>query len=224
IALALMFDPAIQFGQYVGDPLPNLASDIVTQRCDSCATPNHDIGERATPAARMQPRPGITEKRPLVSRVAQYLQEKRGDTILLFALPTLEHGDAFAKQRIAPIRIDIGPLNKGLGADIFHRRATSEAPLKQSPIPRPELRKQEFVESDEGMCFEERLQDITKIVGREIDGLQPGPNPRADLAHRRRTIRSGAADPNDGMQPEIARRLLFPEVGAQQQLTADGNQ
>ena len=146
--------------------------------------------------------------------MAQYFQEKRGDTVLLFALLPLEHGDAFAKQRIAPIRIDIRPLNKGLGADIFHRRARPEAPLKQSPIPWPELRKQEFVESDEGMRFEERLQDITKIVGREMDGLQPGPDPRADLAQRRRTIRSGAADPNDGMQPEIAKRLLLPEVGA----------
>src|SRR5690606_15711772 len=219
-----MFDPAFQFGQHVGNPLPNLASDIVTQRCDSCATPNQDIGERATPAARMQPRPDITEKRPLVWRVAQYFPEKRGETILLFALPPLEHGDAFAKQRIAPIRIDIRPLNQRLSADILHRRARPEVPLQQSPIPRPELRKQEFVESDEGMRFKERFQYITKIVGREIDGLQPGPNPRADLAQRRSTIRSGAADPNDGMQPEIAKRLLFPEVGAQQQLTADGNQ
>src|SRR5690606_30547810 len=215
IALALMFDPAIQFGQYVGDPLPNLASDIVTQRCDSCATPNHDIGERATPAARMQPRPDITEKRPLVSRVAQYFQEKRGDTILLFALLPLEHGDAFAKQRIAPIRIDIRPLNKGLGADIFYRCARPEVPLKQPPISRPEFGEQEFVECDQGMGLEERLQDITKIVGREIDGLQSGPDASADFPQCRLSIGSGAADPNNGMQPKIAQRLLLSEVSAQ---------
>ena len=55
IALALMFDPAFEFGQHVRDPLPNFTSQIVTQRCDSRATPNQDIGERAAPAARIQP-------------------------------------------------------------------------------------------------------------------------------------------------------------------------
>lgn len=44
IALALMFDPAFEFGQYFGDPLPDLASNVVTQRRNSHATPNQDMG------------------------------------------------------------------------------------------------------------------------------------------------------------------------------------
>lgn len=40
IALALMFDPAFEFGQRISDPLPNFASNIFTQRCDSRATLN----------------------------------------------------------------------------------------------------------------------------------------------------------------------------------------
>src|SRR5690606_12953669 len=111
---------------------------------------------------------------------------------------------ACAEQRIAPLRIDIRPLNKGLGADIFHRRARNEAPLKQSPISRPELAEQEFVESDQGMELGDRLQDITQIVGREIGSLQSGPDASADFPQCRLSIRSGAADPNNGMLPKIA--------------------
>ncbi|MDF2641828.1 MAG: hypothetical protein K0R45_1100 [Pseudomonas sp.] len=44
IALALMFDPAFEFGQHVGDPLPNLAFSIFIQRGNSRTTPNQDIG------------------------------------------------------------------------------------------------------------------------------------------------------------------------------------
>jgi len=76
-----MFDSAIEFGQHVGDQLPNLASNIVTQRCDSRATPDQDIGERAAPAAWTQPRPVITEECALVWRVVQYFQEERGDSL-----------------------------------------------------------------------------------------------------------------------------------------------
>src|SRR5690606_35151801 len=124
-------------------------------------------------------------------------------------------GDAFAELRITPIRIDIRPLNKGLSADIFHRRARPEAPLKQPPISRPEFGEQEFVECDQGMSLEERLQDITKIVGREIDSLQAGPDATADFPQCRLSIGSGAAHPNNGMQPKIAQRLLLSEISAQ---------
>lgn len=40
IALALKFDPAFEIGQHISEPLPDLASNIVTQLRDSHATLN----------------------------------------------------------------------------------------------------------------------------------------------------------------------------------------